>query len=630
MAEFDHFSAKIQWQAHFQTLPPRTDDPALRVRKECIAQPPDLPLESPIPNYLTTCKNNLTEFFTSYNPVINNHNRKPLLSLPYTNEEINTTLTKLRNNKNIVIKVADKSSAIVILDTDDYHQHALSHLRDIHTYKELDTLPNHNAPWDRLIRILTVSCKLYKHNQHGRKTDLARKLLEFAPTTRTDPPLTRPARFYVVMKMHKNPIASRPIASSINTITHNVSKYLDNLLQPIMKKMKTYTKSSTQVVNTLKDHKLPRDCVLMCLDVEALYPNIPIKEGVAAIHTYLNHKGMPLMEADFVCALMNWVLSNNYIEYGDLLFLQIKGTAMGTPFAVVFANLFLAHLEEHIVLTQLTDYQKPILSFRFIDDIFSIFRSQNYAQMYRDKLNEVYPTINTTGTISDTSGIFLDIEIFKGPNFNQTQTLDTKLYQKSTNKYLYLSPATYHPKHVLTGFITSEIKRYRILCSQNTDFTTAKNNFHQRLIQRYYPTKFLEPLFTKHYERTELLTQQEEEAPQTRPTFSTTLGPDIEQIPLSRLLDPTTTLTNHPELTSIFKDQPPLMAKTHPHNLGQQIIRARIKFSPKPEKPLQNNDTPNSELTFPNWPEHPVYNKPKTPRNPQQNNPTEQSQNQQH
>jgi hypothetical protein len=36
---------------------------------------------------------------------------------------------------------------------------------------------------------------------------------------------------------------------------------------------------------------------------------------------------------------------NNYVEFDGIIYLQIQGTAMGTPVAVTFANLFLLPFE---------------------------------------------------------------------------------------------------------------------------------------------------------------------------------------------------------------------------------------------------------------------------------------------
>ena len=48
------------------------------------------------------------------------------------------------------------------------------------------------------------------------------------------------------------------------------------------------------------------------------------------------------------------VLKSNPLKFGERFFHQIKGTAMGTPMAVNFANLFKAKFETEM----LADYKK--------------------------------------------------------------------------------------------------------------------------------------------------------------------------------------------------------------------------------------------------------------------------------
>ena len=56
---------------------------------------------------------------------------------------------------------------------------------------------------------------------------------------------------------------------------------------------------------------------------------------------------------------------------------------------------------------------------------------------------------------------FLDIEIFKGPDFARTGVLSTRLYQKPLNAFLYLHPSSSHPKHVFGAFIAERIRAAR-------------------------------------------------------------------------------------------------------------------------------------------------------------------------
>lgn len=48
--------------------------------------------------------------------------------------------------------------------------------------------------------------------------------------------------------------------------------------------------------------------------------------------------------------------------------------------------------------------------------------------------------LSSASITSNTSGIFLDIEIYKGQRFGSSSVLDFKVYHKEQNSYLYLAP----------------------------------------------------------------------------------------------------------------------------------------------------------------------------------------------
>jgi hypothetical protein len=82
-----------------------------------------------------------------------------------------------------------------------------------------------------------------------------------------------------------------------------------------------------------------------------------------------------------ILELSNWVLNNMYLRFEDKYYLQTEGTAMGTPFAVVYAIIYL-HYHESIVLSKLRF--KPIYFKRFIDDIFLIVQSKEQGKKFLD------------------------------------------------------------------------------------------------------------------------------------------------------------------------------------------------------------------------------------------------------
>ena len=107
------------------------------------------------------------------------------------------------------------------------------------------------------------------------------------------------------------------------------------------------------------------------MDVSSLYPNIDHEEGVKACEYALNKRKTPLISTSVLTGLIMTVLKSNTLKFGEQFFHQIKGTAMGTPMAVNFANLFMAKFETEM----LADYKKKLkristVWLQYIDDIF--------------------------------------------------------------------------------------------------------------------------------------------------------------------------------------------------------------------------------------------------------------------
>jgi hypothetical protein len=321
------------------------------------------------------------------------------------------------------------------------------------------------------------------------------------------------------------------------------------------------------------------------MDVVALYPSIPIIEGLIAVNSYLNNHNIP--DAAFLTDLISWVLNNNYIEFNQLYYKQIQGTAMGTPVAVAFATIFLAHLEDTHIFPNLTPDQQPLYIKRYIDDIFSIFPNRHAAALFQELFDRPYPTINTTNTISDTNGIFLDIEINKAKPLNAadtTTTLEFNLYQKATNKYLYLPTLSYHQPSTFTAFVTAELKRYRLNCTTNTNYNTAQQQFYSRLRERDYKAAYLQPLFASIPDRTTLILNiRDKRATATdlnnstnQPlNYITQYCPEINSINLKQLVnppDPTALEAYH----TVFNNRGPQLCYRYHNNISKQIVTAKL------------------------------------------------------
>ena len=73
--------------------------------------------------------------------------------------------------------------------------------------------------------------------------------------------------------------------------------------------------------------------------------------------------------------------------------------------------------------------------------------------------------------------------------------IETNLFEKRQNLYLYIPPGSAHPKAMIKGLIFGKTLRIMRLCSNKDDTTAHLSNFRTRLLARGYPQSLLEPLF---------------------------------------------------------------------------------------------------------------------------------------
>ena len=122
-------------------------------------------------------------------------------------------LRELKCDKDLIINKADKGSTIVVQHRADYIKAALEHLNDPDTYRVLDGDPTNSicSGIDYLLR------NLYN------KGLLNKNMIAFC----SPPKKARPARLYFLKKIHKNPMGVRPIVSSCESPTENISQFID-------------------------------------------------------------------------------------------------------------------------------------------------------------------------------------------------------------------------------------------------------------------------------------------------------------------------------------------------------------------------------------------------------------------
>ena len=98
--------------------------------------------------------------------------------------------------------------------------------------------------------------------------------------------------------------------------------------------------------------KIPQDYILVTADAVGLYPSIPHNAALKALRDALDCRQMKMILTDVLVKVTGFVLTNNYFEFGQKVFHQISGTAIGTKFAPRYVNIFLDKFEIDLLKTQ--------------------------------------------------------------------------------------------------------------------------------------------------------------------------------------------------------------------------------------------------------------------------------------
>lgn len=487
---------------------------------------------------------------------------------PNLTKQEQNALKELATDPSLVIKNADKGSGIVIEDTKQYILDGLEHLADKSIYEEINSDPT--IP-------LTNAINQYVSKMYDKSIidSITRDYLRF-----TEGNIPRTQQLYFLKKIHKNPIAVRPIVSGCGGPTEKISQFIDLHLQPFIPTIHSYVKDSGHIIQILEQTKIPTNCTLATIDVKALYLNIPHKEGIQAVINRL-YNNNPQSDAvpippNTMSDLLKIVLTKNYFQFSDRMYHQIQGTAMGTKMAPAYANLFMADLEENLLSNYHT---KPIIWKRYIDDVLCVWPgTPQDLEKFIEYLNEMHPTIKFTYECSDKSVDFLDLTIYRGDRYKTSQHLDIKPFFKKTNKFQYLEYSSAHPKKTFSSLIKGELTRLLRACSDEANYRQVVKKIKQAFIDRGYPPRLINTIeSTVPFSNRPTIVQQTEKKPCPYDTFLVMkYTPDLDINKIRSIIRPTLTEENH-----VPK---PCLSLKKSNTIGKRLVRAKLKYATDPPK----------------------------------------------
>ena len=481
-----------------------------------------------------------------------------------TKEERNA-LHSLQRRSDIVIKPADKGSAVVVMDRDHYVSEAERQLNDSTYYELLD-----HDPTDEFAK--KVSEAVEEMFDDGYITEKNMRYLI------VDQP--KAGRFYLLPKIHKAGNPGRPIVSANGHPTEKISEFVDLHLQPHVNSLPSYLKDTTDYLRKLQESgPIPPETLLVSLDVTSLYTNIPHEDGIRACKEAWEDRPVKDPPTEILVKLLTLILKCNNFEFKGKHYLQVQGTAMGTKMAPAYANIFMGRLEGQLLRSISL---KPFSWFRFIDDVdMKWTHGPENLEIFLQEANSFHPTIRFTVEVSNEEHVFLDTKSRLVGN-----SMNVDLYTKPTDTHQYLLPSSCHPKHCSRNVPYSLALRIRRICSNPDTFESRATELSDQLRRRGYNIQSISTATSKarSQRRDDLLRYKPKPEPSgTLIPFVLTYHPELPKV--KEIVNKHWPIIESSKRLNKIFPQKPIMAYRRPKSLRDILVHAKLNPDPSDDGP---------------------------------------------
>ena len=408
-------------------------------------------------------------------------------------------LEELQNKKDIIIKRADKTSIMVIMERSYYKQKLIlgDHLETA-TYERVsndidhDVIQKQNNLLEEHQACFTKNEKAYISN-HVWKTSNFYINPKISKCREISDRIQRCEDVYLKMSPPDS-LKGRPIIAGPASPIKPLSKLMDKLLSPLVATHDSYIKDDWDFIKFLP-RKVPYDCELLTYDIVSLYTSIPHDLGLEAIDYWVDHQQALIPQRftkKFILDTIVFILNNNNFNFDGEMWHQTNGTGMGIDFAGPYSCLTIGYLERtklfHTYIPRMYSAEDAALIKemfkRYVDDGFILWPTHLDVEKFIAALNQLNKSIRWTvirGLIEEgkQTNTFLDIKVIKHPD----NSLETIIFYKTTNNHHYLEYDSFHPQHVKDNIPFSMAKKINV-------FTTDPEKV--RLLLQQMKTWFLE------------------------------------------------------------------------------------------------------------------------------------------
>lgn len=197
---------------------------------------------------------------------------------------------------------------------------------------------------------------------------------------------------YVLPKIHKNPIALRPIVTTVNSVTYNLAKFLHGILKSNFPLPDICSINNLDFIENLKLAKVFSNSIMFSLDVKSLFTSIPSLKLKTILYEKLNSIKISdcenlLSKADII-ELLEICFEENFFSINNEWFFQKDGLFMGHILSPILANIYMSYFLN--IAKDLKNF--PNFIKLYVDDIFGIFNgTKRQLEKFFSELNLIRP-----------------------------------------------------------------------------------------------------------------------------------------------------------------------------------------------------------------------------------------------
>ena len=211
-----------------------------------------------------------------------------------------------------------------------------------------------------------------------------------------------------------DPVPIRTLTVGCGTPVHPLSKLCQLAIEHLTSKDELprnckSTKDILKVVNDINEQHapLPDETVLVLADVNKLYPNVDVEEGLESVKRRLQTNPSPLgISPDTIVNGLRICMRCNCVQFNDKFYLPNRGVAMGACHACDFSDIWMGDITQKHLDTCPVD----TLHFSLYrdDGLDMLLNGLVEKRILEDHLNQLHPNLTWSVECAKEGG-YLDL-----------------------------------------------------------------------------------------------------------------------------------------------------------------------------------------------------------------------------